>query len=264
MSPIRRIDAWAVLTFVLIACIWSWPLFWWRDMHFDSWMAWRFPMPLKNTLLMWGPGVAALVCLRVFRATHVRTSSFFGGQWRRAAAFYFAPMAALAIAGIRMPEMGPGIVHGMVVALAVVGLINVLGEELGWRGFLQDALRPLPRPARYVLIGLIWAGWHFTNLFAHREGVALWTYLAWYLPLTVVLAAIIGEATDRSRAVLIAVTLHSWVDLLWEFPGIGTYCVLAVSLPYWGWLLWSWPQQESSEPEPLPVLDRDRNPVARG
>ena len=33
------------------------------------------------------------------------------------------------------------------------GFFQVLGEELGWRGFLQDALRPLPRMRRYVLIG---------------------------------------------------------------------------------------------------------------
>jgi membrane protease YdiL (CAAX protease family) len=243
IPALRRVNWRAVLTFVVLACAWSWPLFWWRDMHSDSWMAWRIPMPLKNTLLMWGPGIAALVCSRLFRASHVRTTTLTGGVWQRSLAFYFLPLTALAIAGIRMQEMGPGIVHAMVLALAVVGLINVLGEELGWRGFLQDALRPLPRPARYVLIGLIWAGWHFTNLFASREGAALWTYLAWYLPLTIALAAVIGEATDRSRAVLVAVTLHAWVDLLWEFPGTSTYVVFAASIPYWGWMLWTWPNR---------------------
>jgi membrane protease YdiL (CAAX protease family) len=244
IPQIRRIHWPAVLTFVVLACAWSWPLFWWRDMHWDSWVAWRIPMPLKNTLLMWGPGIAALICRQVFRAARSRTVTFMGGFPLRAAGFYFVPMLALAAVGIHMPEMGQGIVHTLVIALAVVGLINVLGEELGWRGFLQDALRPLPRPSRYVLIGLIWAGWHFTNLFAHREGMVLWTYLAWYLPLTIVLAALIGEATDRSRAVLVAVTLHAWVDLLWEFPGPGTYAVFAASLPYWGWMLWTWPGRQ--------------------
>ena len=242
-SPVYRVNWLAVLTFIVIACAWSWPLFWLRDMHPDSWMAWRIPMPLKNTLLMWGPGIAALICFRIFRNTHKRTSTFFGNAKWRSLAFYFVPMIALTIVGVQMQEMGPGKVHAMVMAIAIIGLINICGEELGWRGFLQDALRLLPRASRYALIGLIWAGWHFTNLFAQREGAELWSYLAWYVPLTIALSAFIGEATDRSRAILVAVTLHAWVNILWEFSGIGTYAVLAVSLPFWGWLLWTWPSK---------------------
>jgi membrane protease YdiL (CAAX protease family) len=238
-SP-ARVDWRAVCVFFALACAWSWPLFWFRDMHWDAWLAWRFPMPLKNTLLMWGPGVAALVCFRLFARTHRRTVTLTGGARLRALAFYFVPQLALAIVGLPMPELG-GTVHAFALAVAVVGLINVLGEELGWRGFLQDALRPLPRAARYVAIGLLWAAWHFTNLWHGREGAELALHLAWYLPLTIALAALIGEATDRGRAVLIAVTLHAWVDAVWEFPGIGTYAVLALSIPFWGWMLWTWP-----------------------
>lgn len=246
-SQIERVNWRAVLTFVVLACAWSWPLFWLRDMHPDSWMAWRFPMPLKNTMLMWGPGIAALLCFRLFRSTHKRSITFAGKERFRALAFYFLPMVALAVVGIRMQEMGPGVVHAMVMLIAIIGLINVLGEELGWRSFLQDALRPLPRPSRYLLIGLIWVGWHFTNVFAHREGAELWNYLAWYVPVTIALSVVIGEATDRSRALLVAVTLHAWVDILWEFSGTGTYAVFALSLIFWAWLLWTWPDNRSAE-----------------
>ena len=190
---------------------------------------------------MWGPGIAALICFRLFRKSHLRSSSLMGGNRLRSLAFYFLPMFALAAVGIHMPEMGPGVVHAMVMLIAIVGLINIMGEELGWRGFLQDALRPLSKPFRYILIGLIWAGWHFTNLFAHREGSELWIYLAWYIPMTIALSAIIGEATDRSRAVLVAITLHGWLNILWEFPGITTYAVFVASLPFWFWLLRTWP-----------------------
>ncbi len=243
-----RVNWTAVLTFIVLACAWSWPFFWWRDMHYESWMAWRFPMPLKNTLLMWGPGIAALMSFWLFRKTHQRKISIFGQARLRSLAFYFLPMIALAVVGIRMPEMGSGIVHAMVMAIAVLGMINILGEELGWRGFLQDALRPLPKSARYVLIGLVWAGWHFTNLFAHREGQELWMYLAWYVPLTIALSALIGEATDRGRAVLVAVTLHAWLDILWEFSGAGTYAVFAGSFLFWLWMLKNWPTANRATP----------------
>jgi hypothetical protein len=70
----------------------------------------------------------------------------------------------------------------------------------------------------------------------------VWTYLAWYLPATVALSAVIGEATDRSRAVLVAATLHAWTDLSFEIPGAGTWAVLACAVPFWAWLLWTWPK----------------------
>lgn len=231
----------AVLTFFVLACAWSWPWFWLRDMQPEFWRGLALPHPLKNLLLMWGPGIAALVCLRLFRATHRRTVTLGGGLWRRALAFYLVPMAALAAVGLDSPEFG-GRVHAMVGLLAVIGLLNMLGEELGWRGFLQDALRPLGRLPRYTLIGLLWAAWHFTNLFAGREAGELAVYLAWYLPMTILLSALIGEATDRSRAVLVAVTLHAWVNLLWEFSQPGVFWVFAGALPFWAFLLWRWPR----------------------
>lgn len=235
-----RVDWRAVGLFLLVACAWSWPLFWLRDMTEGGFGALPLPHPLKTTLLMWGPGVAALVCLRVFKGRHRRTLTLAGGYPARALAFYFAPMLGLAVVGVSLPEMG-GRVHAFVAVLAIIGLVNTLGEELGWRGFLQDALRPLARPWRYVLIGLLWAGWHFTNLFAHRSGPELWTYLAWYLPLTIALSALFGEATDRARAVLVAATLHAWLNIAWEFPSPGTWGVLAAALPFWAWMLWRWP-----------------------
>jgi len=236
----RQVNWRAVLVFFVLACAWSWPFFWWRDMHPESFRAFPMPHPLKNALLMWGPGIAALLCLRWFRQTHARTIGMSGGARMHALAFYLVPMLALAVVGIESKEFG-GVVHAMVLALAIIGFINILGEELGWRGFLQDALRPLARPQRYVLIGLMWVAWHFTNVFAHREGADLWIYLGWYVPFTILLSAVIGEATDRARAVVVAVTLHAWLNLLWEFAAPGTWAVFACAVPFWLWLLWRWP-----------------------
>ena len=254
----RRVDWRAVLVFFVLACAWSWPFFWWRDMHPDSFRAFPLPHPLKNALLMWGPGIAALLCLRGFRSTHLRAVRMFGGAPLRALAFYAVPMLGLALVGIDSPEFG-GAAHAMVLLIAIVGFINILGEELGWRGFLQDALRPLARLPRYVLIGLLWATWHFTNLFAHRDGAELWQYLGWYIPFTMAVSALIGEATDRARAVVVAVTLHAWLNLLWEFAAPGTYAVFAASVPFWLWLLWRWPRAGAAATAPpaavLPVAE---------
>lgn len=244
LTPLRGRVHWpAVAFFMLVACAWSWPLFWLRDMHPALWNALPLPPPLRMTLLMWGPGLAALLAWRLFRVQVPRRASLAGGAPWRALAFYVLPMAALAMLGADLPGRdGPERVHGLIALIALVGFVNCLGEELGWRGFLQDALRPLHRVARYASIGLFWAAWHFTNLFASRSDPGeLLRYLAWYLPTTIALSALLGESVDRSRALVVAATFHAWVNLSWELGGTGKWIVLGLSLPFWAWLLWTWP-----------------------
>jgi len=240
-----RVSWKAVGLYYVLACAISWPSFWWRDMHTASWAAWRVPGFLKMAPIMWGPGIAALVALAVFRRSHPKTITFFGGSAGRSLAFYLVPFALLTVVGLPGAQR-PGVLVGFTFLLAVVGFFNILGEELGWRGFLQDALRPLPRLPRYVLIGAMWEFWHFTNR-THEGGLAhvLLVLAAWY-PLTMILSAVIGEATDRSRALVVAVTLHGWIDALGEapellgVPPVRVYTVFGVSLVFWAWMLWRW------------------------
>jgi membrane protease YdiL (CAAX protease family) len=240
-----RVDWKAVGLYYALACAISWPSFWWRDMHTASWAAWRVPGFLKMAPIMWGPGIAALVALAVFRRSHPKTITFFGSSAGRSLAFYFVPFALLAAVCLPGAE-SPGRVAGMTAALSVIGFFNILGEELGWRGFLQDALRPLARLPRYVLLGAMWEFWHFTNR-THEGGLAqVALCLAIWYPVTMLLSALIGEAADRSRALVVAVTLHSWIDALFEAPSLlgvapwRVYAVFAVSLVFWAWMLWRW------------------------
>lgn len=152
------------------------------------------------------------------------------------------------------PRTSP--VHALVLLLAIVGLFNTLGEELGWRGLLQDALRPLVWWKRFGLVGVMWCGWHFTNLFVGRESGEMLIYLAWYPLSCIALSVLLGSAVDRSRAILISVTLHAWTNLLFEFPGTGTRLVFACSVPFWIWLLWTWPTKQRDESEALPANPR--------
>ena len=233
---------WRLITvFFLLACAWSWPLFWLRDMHPDAWAALPLPHPLKTTFLMWGPGLAALACRALFRGRDVRTITLAGGRWGRSLAFYGVPLLALGFVGVAGPGEDAGRMHGFVVLLGVVGFVNVLGEELGWRGFLQDQARVIGRAGRYLLIGGLWTAWHFTNLFAHREGAELLTYLAWYAPVTVLLSAVIGECTERTRSLAVAVTLHAWMNIAMEFGDSRVWAVLAGCVVFWAWMLWRWP-----------------------
>jgi hypothetical protein len=66
-------------------------------------------------------------------------------------------------------------------------------------------------------------------------------------PALIALSIVIGEATDWAGSLVIAVTLHSWIDVLFEVPRLvdgpawPTYLVFVLSLILWSILLWFWP-----------------------
>ncbi len=53
------------------------------------------------------------------------------------------------------------IVGSAVVISPFVNAIAILGEEFGWRAYLQPKLRPLGERKMYVAVGVIWGVWHW-------------------------------------------------------------------------------------------------------
>jgi membrane protease YdiL (CAAX protease family) len=178
--------------------------------------------------------------------------TFFGSSRWHSLAFFLLPVITLAT--VYAPIVGSR--AALVGVLLVFGFFNILGEELGWRGFLQDALRPLPRGWRYLTIGVLWEFWHFTNRTSGPDLRETVRGLMLSYPTVIALSVMIGEATDRARSLVVAVTLHFWADALFEVPGLlggpawPTYLVLGLSLVFWSVLLWHWPSPQAPEPAP--------------
>lgn len=166
------------------------------------------------------------------------------------------PSAARVSLGlINHPERltGPS---GPLLYLAFTFMIFVyaLGEELGWRGFLQDALRPLPFIPRFLMIGILWELWHFTNRTTHRSPEVLAITLAISYPTSILLSFLIGVAVERSRSLCIAVTLYQWVDNLFHFAAPATFIVFGLSVVFWIFLLWRWPMRKHQPTPAVPSL----------
>lgn len=145
-EPSPQVNWKSVGLFYVLACAVSWPSFWWRDIHTASWIAWRVPGFLKMAPIMWGPGIAALVVLAVFRRSHPKTITFVGGAVGRSLAFYLVPFGLLAVVGL------PG-AQQPVIAVTLHGWIDALGEAPGLLGI---------SPARvYAVFGvsLVFWGW---------------------------------------------------------------------------------------------------------
>jgi membrane protease YdiL (CAAX protease family) len=122
----------------------------------------------------------------------------------------------------------------------LLSVLTVFGEELGWRGFLQDALRPLHPAARYIMIGVLWETWHFTNRTQSGWVSELVMRLLLWFPMCIALSWLVGEAVERSRSLLVAHTLHVWINLAIELPWIQAKVALAVSVVVWTQLLLTW------------------------
>lgn len=232
----------SVAIYYLAACAWSWPFFWRRDILGISDDSWPLANLIKHWALMWGPGAAALVCFAVFRRSHVRKITILGTSWLRSIGFYALPFILLATAG--SPVLYG--YHLPPLLAAIPMFISILGEELGWRGYLQDALRPLAGGKRFVLIGVLWEFWHFTTRTTHGwsiKRVAL-TLLVSYTAV-ILLSFIIGYAAERSKSVVVAAAIHTYVDLL--LNNLAYSGVLLLVLPLWAIMIATWPDRRSAD-----------------
>jgi membrane protease YdiL (CAAX protease family) len=223
----KRTDWKSVGTYYVIACLWSWPFFWRRDvLHIPE-----TNLPI-HWALMWGPGIAALLCMAIFRRSHRRITTVFGDSWARSMFFYAAPFLVLAL--FRAHPLNGYNQRPLIAALTM--FVSIFGEELGWRGFLQDALRPMPPAKRFGLIGLLWESWHFTT---HIHGRVLVVLVLFY-SLAVLLSFIIGYAVEYTHSIIVAVSLHAYVDVILQNPEL--YVALLIALPVLVLLLVTWPK----------------------
>jgi membrane protease YdiL (CAAX protease family) len=233
-----RVNWKSVAAYYAIACLWSWPFFWRRDiLQVPDAPITSLSKLLIHWGLMWGPGIAALVCLVAFRRSHRRIITLGGNSWTRSILFYAAPF--LLLAAFRAHTLYGYALPALVAAFPM--FVSILGEELGWRGFLQDALRPLSPVKRFVLIGVLWEFWHFTTRTTHgwsARRIAV-TLLISYSAV-ILLSFIIGYAAERSRSVIVAVSLHMYIDNL--LNNLDLYVPLLLALPIWALLLWTWPK----------------------
>ena len=107
-------------------------------------------------------------------------------------------------------------------AYTINGLV-ALGEETGWRGWLQSALEPLGRGQGIVLTGVIWGLWHAPLIVMGYEyggrlpaaaGIALFTCLC------AGLGTLLSWLRVRSGSVLPAAITHGAFNAFASLPAI--------------------------------------------
>jgi len=91
-----------------------------------------------------------------------------------------------------------------------LGLLITLGEEYGWRGYLQPALTKMGRVRGVLLVGIIWGIWHAPIIlmgYNYPNHPVLGSLLM--VLLCIGLAFILGFAVLKAKGVWIAAFLHA-------------------------------------------------------
>lgn len=131
--------------------------------------------------------------------------------------------------------------------IILVTLLNGVGEELGWRGFM------LPRTqSRYnalatsLIVGFFWGLWHAPVFFIegtaqsiYRAQVGFWAGLLLFTLFTMAISVSFGWVFNNSRgSVLIAAVLHgannAWLNYFMTDPASE-----ALGISIWSTVLWA-------------------------
>ncbi len=117
-----------------------------------------------------GPGLAALMMLWLFRGDHVKfTITFRGVPLLKYLGAVGIPLGISAILFLIYRQfiqpVSLPVSNAASFGLMLGGMVlGAFGEELGWRGYLQSGLsRRMNGVIAFVLVGILWGLWHVGN-----------------------------------------------------------------------------------------------------
>jgi uncharacterized protein len=219
-------------------------------------------------LALFGPAAAALIVSRVWRGrAGVAELWAVTKRWRVHPGWYIAalalPAAGFALGHLLFVAAGNPMlpVPGTIQPIMFVLFVLVIGEEVGWRGFLlRHLLRERSPLVAAILVGIVWALWHTPLYFIPgmpSYGGPFLAFAAWAMALSFLLTWLwLG-----TRSVLLATVMHGAANLaqsfvfphtnagvIFGFGALGTAAVAAIVVVL-TWRRWV------SAPDPEPAFE---------
>ena len=224
-----RRDAWISITIFLLIVGATSAVFHWALVTLN-------PTSLYVGPLMWMPAMAAFATLLI-RGRSIRSLPWNWGRWRFNAKGFLVPVVYVGITygliyafglggfpdietiGEWRAETGLsyipqwGLIAVMVALLGTVGAIRamstVVGEEIGWRGFLVWEMRKvMPFGTVALVTGLIWSFWHWPVVVWYGGGDAL-TQMTVFTIMITSMSVVMTYYTFKSRSLWPAVMFHA-------------------------------------------------------
>ncbi|GGH37064.1 CPBP family intramembrane glutamic endopeptidase [Paenibacillus segetis] len=201
------------------------------------------PIELNTAMFMLVPSIAALITMLVTReALHKEGWKSLGFGTFQGKTFMIGLLTpilligvsyaiiwttGLGVLGVSPENSGKGVELAIRFIITLVGgaVTVVLGEELGWRGYLLPRLTSLGTSKALLWSSVIWGLFHlpimiFTDLY--HSDVNLYVYIPLFL-LNVVLAGMfIGFLRLKSNSIWPALIAHSAHNLAWSYGDMFT------------------------------------------
>ncbi len=150
--------------------------------------------------------LGALISLNLLKKERVTQYSLFGTSKKWSLIMMSVPIIILAITGVENSNNENIHYYGLMGGIGT--LIYCLCEELGWRGYLQDELKPLKEWQRVLIIGFLWYLWHLSFI-NNQNIVSNLKFLGW-----MILGSFgIGKVIDSTKSILAATTFHLIINL---------------------------------------------------
>ncbi len=194
------------------------------------------PTSLYVGPLMWSPAVAAFLTLRI-RGRSISSLPWQWGKWRYNCGAFLVPVLyvsaayaliwAFGLGGVPNEDTlarwakeaglegmsAPALITIMVLLLGTVGCIRamstIVGEEIGWRGFLIWELRKvLPFGGIALVSGVIWSFWHWPIVIYYGGGDPV-VQMAIFTVTTTAMSTIMAYFTFKSESMWPAILFHA-------------------------------------------------------
>jgi membrane protease YdiL (CAAX protease family) len=205
MSAIRNLlGRSSMTTFVVIAFAWTWTFTVLGSVSLAF-----------SLLALFGPALGAIVAAAADGSGGTLRHRI--TDWRQHIGWYALalaiPFGVAGIARVALALVGQapqGV--GSITAVELVIFVLVIGEEIGWRSFLQPRLRTrLGLASAGLVTGVVWTLWHLPIYLQPELGlVALAAFAVWVIPLAVVMG-VFSEATRFSA--ILATVMHGAANI---------------------------------------------------
>ncbi len=171
-----------------------------------------------------GTLIAAIFAF-VFDRKAIRTIDLLGNNSLRNVFISLVPAFVFTIIGIYNSGNVNEHYYGFV--FAFIALLYALSEEIFWRGYLLDKLRPLKMIKYSLVIGVSWWAWHFRFSTSFD--------FTWFLLICIVSSFLLCQFANETKSYLTAAGLHSLIIITTSEGEITQNKVigLCVSIGFW-------------------------------
>ncbi|MFY0672806.1 MAG: CPBP family intramembrane metalloprotease [Bacteroidia bacterium] len=201
-------------------------------------------------VLLEGSGVfiGALLALSLFKR-HCKTQiSFFGTSKRYGLVMITIPIILLAVFGVKNDYKMNDHIYGLVAILGT--LVYCIMEEYGWRGYLQEELRPLKKWPKYMAIGFLWYLWHLS--FLKETSI---TDNLFFFGMMIFGSWGIGQVAEATKSILASACFHLIIQIMMlnsliknGIDGTEKIIILVVSIGIWFAIIKKWEKEHPPKP----------------